>query len=95
VVDSKGKTVPTADNEVAFEVTGPGKVIGVGNGNPSSHEPDKASKRKAFNGRCMVLVQSTGEPGMIRVAATAPGLKPSTIDVRAEKAPRRPFVAGE
>ena len=95
VLDGKGMIVPTADNEVSFEVTGPGKVIGVGNGNPSSHEPDKASKRKAFNGRCMVLVQSTGEAGTIRVTATAPGVKPATLDVRAEKAPRRPFVVGE
>lgn len=33
--------VPTANNNVTFEIAGPGKVLGVGNGDPSSHEPDQ------------------------------------------------------
>lgn len=41
VEDSKGRTVPDADNMVVFTVTGPGKIIGVGNGDPSSHEPEQ------------------------------------------------------
>ena len=40
VTDSEGRMVPTADNLVHFTVTGPGKIIGVGNGDPSCHEPD-------------------------------------------------------
>ena len=40
VVDAKGRTVPTAEDLIEFELTGPGKIIGVGNGNPSSLEPD-------------------------------------------------------
>lgn len=40
VADSGDRTVPTADNLVHFSVTGPGKIIGVGNGDPSCHEPD-------------------------------------------------------
>ena len=40
-VDAKRRVVPTADNEITFEVDGPGKIIGVGNGNPSSHEADR------------------------------------------------------
>jgi beta-galactosidase len=33
--------VPTAGNEITFEISGPGRIIGVGNGDPSSHEPDQ------------------------------------------------------
>jgi len=40
VTDSQGRTVPTADNLVHFEISGPGKIIGVGNGDPICHEPD-------------------------------------------------------
>jgi len=40
VVDEKGRVVPTADNQLQFSIKGPGKIIGVGNGNPSSLEPD-------------------------------------------------------
>jgi beta-galactosidase len=41
VVDNKGNVVPAADNELAFSLSGPGKIIGIGNGNPSSHEAEK------------------------------------------------------
>jgi beta-galactosidase len=41
VSDAKGRTVPDAGNLVSFSVTGPGKIVGVGNGDPSSHEPDQ------------------------------------------------------
>jgi beta-galactosidase len=75
IADEKGRTVPTADNEVSFQVTGPGKIIGVGNGDPSCHEPDKGTERAAFNGLCMVLVQTTGTPGAITLQATSPNLK--------------------
>ncbi|HVM59769.1 MAG TPA: beta-galactosidase GalA [Verrucomicrobiae bacterium] len=39
--DTQGRMVPTASNLVTFEIAGPGKIIGVGNGDPSSHEPDR------------------------------------------------------
>jgi len=38
--DAQGRGAPTASSEVAFAITGPGKIIGVGNGDPSSHEAD-------------------------------------------------------
>lgn len=41
VSDTKGRLVPTANNEITFTLNGPGKIIGVGNGDPGSHEPDR------------------------------------------------------
>ena len=67
--------MPTASNLVKFSIEGPGKIIGTGNGNPTSHEPDKASQRMAFNGYCLVLVQSDKQAGEIRVTATSEDLK--------------------
>jgi beta-galactosidase len=40
VKDAQGRLVPTADNRITFQIAGPGRIIGVGNGDPSSHEPD-------------------------------------------------------
>ena len=40
IVDAQGRVVPVADNHVTFELDGPGRIIGVGNGDPSCHEPD-------------------------------------------------------
>lgn len=39
--DQKGRLVPIANHEIAFTLTGPGKIIGVGNGDPGSHEPEQ------------------------------------------------------
>jgi beta-galactosidase len=58
---------------------GPGKIIGVGNGNPSSHEPDKALQRMAFNGYCLVQVQSDKTAGKIRLTASSEKLKGSEV----------------
>ena len=41
VVDDRGRLVPTACNEIGFRVEGPGRLIGLGNGDPSCHESDK------------------------------------------------------
>lgn len=40
-VDAAGRHVPVANHEITFDFNGPGRIIGVGNGNPSSHEPDQ------------------------------------------------------
>ncbi len=41
ILDRKRRTIPTAANEISFTIRGPGEIIGVGNGNPSSHERDR------------------------------------------------------
>jgi beta-galactosidase len=41
VNDKKGLLMPVSSNEVTFSIDGPGKIIGVGNGDPASHEPDQ------------------------------------------------------
>jgi beta-galactosidase len=84
IKDSKGRVVPVADNLVTFSIAGPGKIIGTGNGNPSSHEPDKASQRKAFNGYCLVLVQSYKQAGEIRLKATSQTLKGDELVIKVQ-----------
>ena len=79
VVDAKGRVVPTAANEVRFAVEGAGTIGGVGNGDPSDHDPDKADHRKAFHGLCLALVQSNGQKGRVTLRATSPGLRDATV----------------
>jgi beta-galactosidase len=110
VLDSQNRVVPVADNQVTFEVGGPGRILGVGNGDPSSHEPDKTpaelydshgalmfasltggaaatainapqllTTRNVFNGLAQLVVQSSTQPGEIRVSARADGLAPASI----------------
>ncbi|MDD4637680.1 MAG: beta-galactosidase GalA, partial [Bacteroidales bacterium] len=84
IKDAKGRVVPTASNLVHFEIEGPGKIIGTGNGNPSSHEPDKASQRVAFNGYCLVLVQSDRKAGTVKLKATSEALKDAEVLLEVE-----------
>ena len=81
IVDAQGRVVPVADNEAAFTIQGEGKIIGVDNGDPMSHEDFKGSRRKAFNGLCLAIVQSTAKPGRIQLTAASPGLKSGTITI--------------
>jgi beta-galactosidase len=90
VVDDQGRVVPTAGNMIRFSVKGPGKVLGVGNGDPTCHESVKASQRSAFNGLCMVLVQTTRTAGEILLAAESDGLKPATIMLKSNSAQAPP-----
>jgi beta-galactosidase len=82
--DAKGRVVPTAANLVKFSIEGPGTIIGTGNGNPSSHEPDKASQRMAFNGYCLVLVQSNKQAGEIRLKAQSDTLKGDEVVIKVQ-----------
>jgi beta-galactosidase len=93
VVDAQGRQVSTADNEVEFQITGAGKLLGVGNGDPSSHESDKAPKRRAFNGLCMAIVQALKTSGDIQVQASSAGLTGSALTISASAVPLRPSVS--
>jgi beta-galactosidase len=93
IVDAQGRRVPTAGHLVTFQVAGKGKLLGVGNGDPSCHEPDKAAKRSAFNGLAMAIVQAAKADGEIRVTASSAGLDPATATITATPATPRPAVA--
>lgn len=88
-LDSKGRQVPVADNLIHFEAEGAGEIIGVGNGDPSSHEKDKYLngnyQRKLFKGKCEVIVLSSRKPGEITLKATANGLESDSILIKTKK----------
>jgi len=80
-VDEEGRVVPVAENEVVFHVDGPGRIVGVGNGDPSSHESDQASHRRAFHGWCQAILQA-GDTGEIMLTASAAGLVASKVTLK-------------
>jgi beta-galactosidase len=90
VVDADGILVPRADPLIVFDIQGAGALIGVDNGDPTSHEDYKASQRKAFNGLALALVQTTSQPGEIRVKVTADGLRGAAIVLHASAVPDVP-----
>ncbi len=82
VVDANGSDVPTAENEIAFDLKGTGRIIGLDNGRPDSHESYQGRSRKAFGGVALALLQSA-TPGTMLLEASSPGLKPATIELTA------------
>jgi beta-galactosidase len=86
ILDAQGRVAPLADNEIAFGIQGEGRIIGVDNGNPASHEDFKGNRRKAFNGLCLAIVQSTAKPGRIQLTATSPGLKSGSVTITTSEA---------
>ncbi len=85
VVDEEGLVVPDADHQIFFHVKGTGRFLGVGNGNPGSHESDKLPVRRAFHGLCQMLIQSGLEEGTLQVEAKAAGLESASCSVRVSK----------
>jgi hypothetical protein len=75
-LDDSGRPVPTASLPVEFEISGPGAIIGLGNGDPTSHELDKGAKRSLFNGLAQVIVQGQrGTSGSLVLRAQSVGIK--------------------
>lgn len=83
IIDAQGRVVPTAGNKVAFSLSGPGKLIGVGNGDPTCLEPDQGTSRSAFNGLAQALVQTRRDAGEIALRADAEGLVGAVLVLRA------------
>ena len=81
IVDENGTLVPDASNLVNFEVSGNGVIVGVDNGNAASVERYKDNKREAFNGKALVIVQSSKNAGSFTLTATSNGLSTDTINV--------------
>lgn len=75
IVDAQGEVCPRATNEVTFEVSGKCWIIGVGNGNPLSHEPDRGTnRRRAYHGLCQAIVNARDDVSALAIRATAIGL---------------------
>lgn len=81
VLDKDGNLCPNADNLIKFHVSDNGFIAGVDNGNQISLEKFKASERKAFYGKCLVVVQNKGKKGTIQLSANSGELKASETNI--------------
>jgi beta-galactosidase len=82
ITDSNGIVAPKADNHIKFKIEGPGILAGVDNGLQTSHESFKADNRKAYNGLCLAVIQSTDIHGDITLTASSEGLEKASIVIK-------------
>ena len=84
LTDKSGTRNPKAENLVTFEIEGPGTIVGVGNANPVSLESYQLPRRKAWQGRCLVIVKAGNQKGQITVKAKCEGLEESSLSFNIE-----------
>ena len=80
VVDKDGNLCPWADDMIYFISEGDGKILGTDNGCQTSMENFKAPQRKAFFGKCMVVVSGNGS-----ITAKSPMLQSDVIEFKVKK----------
>jgi beta-galactosidase len=84
-VDKQGREVPDANNLINFSLTGDARIVGVGNGDPSSHEQDKcengAWQRHLFNGKCQVIIQAGNHENTLKFDAKSEDLQADSITI--------------
>ncbi len=79
--DSKGLRNPIARNEINFEIEGPGKIIAVGSSDPLGNQSFTQPERKAYQGRCLVIIRSENKAGGIKLKALSDTLQPDEIRI--------------
>ena len=78
--DAKGNLVPTAMNQLYFEVDGVGELVGVDNGNAAGGESLKGNKMKLFNGKAIAIVRTKrNESGKITLKVTSDDMESATV----------------
>jgi beta-galactosidase len=81
IVDKDSHFVPDASNRLHFRVEGEAEIMAVDNGDPMNEENFGSPTRKAFNGKCLVILKSTGRAGEITLYAESEGLEGERIDL--------------
>jgi len=84
ITDEKGVLNPNAQNQLTFKVSGAGTIAGVDNADLKDTDLYVADSRKAWHGRALVIIKSTGE-GVINLEVTSPGLNKNSIRIQSMK----------
>jgi beta-galactosidase len=79
IVDADNNPIFAANNTVQFTMTGPGRNIGIASGDFMNNEPFKATSRKAYHGKALIVIQSLLNPGTINVTVNSEGLTPASL----------------
>jgi beta-galactosidase len=82
IVDKNGVMIPDADNLINFKIGGMGKIVATDNGYQASQVPFRTNTRKAFNGKCLVIIQSTTSKGVMTLNAESEDLLSAKISIR-------------
>jgi len=82
ITDKNGLMVPRSNNRIRFEISGPGEIVAVDNGDATDHDSFQMTNRRAYNGMALVILRSIkGKPGKINLTANSGGLRSSAVSI--------------
>jgi len=83
VQDRAGALVPTAEPLIRFSLSGgDARIVGVDNGDQTSHTSFKANQVRLFNGKALVIIRAGTRPGTVTLTAAGDGLTPSAVPLQ-------------
>lgn len=91
VVDAQGVVCPGAAVSIHFAVTGTGSLAAVGSSRPDVFESFQQPQRRTYEGRCLAIVRTTAQPGVIRLTASSAGLEEATLEFHPSAPPAAEF----
>ncbi|MBW4084283.1 glycoside hydrolase family 2 TIM barrel-domain containing protein [Paenibacillus sp. S150] len=80
--DEQGLPVENANNRVHLSVEGPGRLIGLDNGDSTDYDPYKGVSRRLFSGKLLAVIAGTLEPGTITLRASSPEIASAELVLR-------------
>ena len=78
-IDSKGRRVPMAQDELKFEVEGDAKIVAVSNGDINSEELNVTNHRRLWNGSALVILRAGTTSGKVTLNVTSDAFKPLRV----------------
>jgi len=89
-VDANGRPDLHAAQDVQFEISGPGVIAAVGNGDGQDPDSYYSNRRKLYEGRALVVIRTSKAAGPIKLAASTPGLSNASVTIKASPAEPKP-----
>ncbi|KAI1425347.1 glycoside hydrolase superfamily [Xylaria sp. FL1777] len=84
VIDSKGRVVPRATNNIAFDVSGAGELVATDNGDPADFTVFPSKERNAYSGLALAIVRAKADKqGLITITALGANLKTASVAMKA------------
>jgi beta-galactosidase len=85
-VDANGRPDLHAAQEAQFEISGPGVIAAVGNGDAQDADSYHSDRRKLYQGRAIVVIRTTRQSGPIKLTVKSPGLGAGSLTIKAKPA---------
>ena len=82
IADANNNFIITAADQVQFTMTGAGRSLGIASGDWSSSESFKATARKVYKGKALIVIQSTMDTGTINITVSSGSLTSAGLTIK-------------